>query len=146
MQCLKSTSKLCNVLKWSQLELPQRLQCKNCQKFESKILQLTFGWLVWSRYIHYWNWYKSGTISSSYPDFWSQYFKKCLKPEFEGLIKNVRGLNRKVLKIMYKTKIDVCSTPYITIASSQTIPKNILLPLGPLHAHQVTMFQWRKLS
>lgn len=33
---------------------------------------------------------------------------------------------------------------YITTASSQTIiPKNILLPLGPLHAHQVTMFQQR---
>jgi hypothetical protein len=34
----------------------------------------------------------------------------------------------------------------LTTSSSQTIiPKNIILPLVPLHAHQVTMFQWRKL-
>jgi hypothetical protein len=100
--------------------------------------------LVWCRYIHYWNWYKSGTISSPYKDLWSQCFKNCLKPKFEGLIKNVWSLNIKVLKIMYKTTIDVCSTTY-NFKFTNYYSKYILRPLGPLHAHQVTMFQWRKL-
>lgn len=35
-----------------------------------------------------------------------------MKHKFEGLIKNVWSFNTKVLKIMYKTKVDVCFATY----------------------------------